>query len=49
MDVAVQADDDERKNRQENPRQGQAGQARQEITAAVEPKCGGKIRLPAPK
>ncbi len=49
MDVAVEADDDERKNRQENPRQGQAGQARQEITAAVEPQVRRKNKIAGPE
>ena len=49
MDVAVEADDDERKNRQENPRQGQTGQARQEITAAVEPQVRRKNKIAGPE
>ena len=36
MDVAVEADDDECKNRQENTGQRQTSQAGQEITAAVQ-------------
>ena len=49
VDVAVEADDDEREDRKENTRKGQASQAGQEIAAAVQTELGRENQIAGAK